>query len=90
MGIEQALINSFITIFSLGLLLVTLRSFYHTKNTYLLFLVAVFTIFFVKGMLVSLSLFYKEVATSLSPTVLIVFDVLVLLSFFLATLKKIP
>jgi len=89
MGIEQALISSVITIFALGLLLVTLRSFYHTRNTYLLFIIVVFIVFLIKGILLSISIFNTEIDTSVSG-LLIVFDVIILLSLFLGTLKKIP
>ncbi len=57
MEIESIIINACITIFSLGLLIVSLMSYRKYKNAKLLFVSIVFLVFFVKGIVFSLSLF---------------------------------
>lgn len=91
MQIESIVLSAAITIFSLGLLLVSLASYRKYKNLKLLLISVVFIIFLVKGILLSLSLFYQELSTLdilLHGTYSGVFDLMVLLILFMATLKR--
>ena len=88
MQIEQIVISAFITILSLGLLLVSFVSYRKYKNLKLLFVSLVFIIFFIKGILLSLSLFYGEFTSILTDPYIGLFDVIILLLLFIATLKR--
>ena len=88
MEIEQIIISAFVTIFSLGLLAVSLASYKKYKNLKLLFVSLVFVVFFVKGMLLSLGLFYEEIPVLHSNIYMGLFDLTALLLFFVATLKR--
>jgi len=57
---ESIIIYAFITIFSIGLFCVSLLSFNKSKNKKLLFVSIVFFLFFIKGVILSLSLFLPE------------------------------
>ena len=88
MEIEQIIISACITIFSLGLLLVSSASYRKYKNLKLLFVSMVFVVFLIKGMLLSLSLFYEDI--ELLNTVIHsgLFDLSILILLFIATLKR--
>ena len=85
---ESIIIYAFITIFSIGLFCVSLLSFNKSKNKKLLFVSIVFFLFFIKGVILSLSLFLPEVNMNVTIPILSVFDLLVLALLFIATLKK--
>ena len=88
MAIENIVISAFITIFSLGLFVIALSSYQKYKNTKLLFVTLVFLVFFVKGILLSLSFFYNEPAIITGILQSGLFDLLILLLLFVATLKR--
>ena len=62
MQIEEIILSAFVTIFSVGLLAVSLASYRKYNNLKLLFVSLVFFIFLVKGILLSLGLFYENIA----------------------------
>jgi hypothetical protein len=86
--IETSLIYGFITIFSLGMLLLSILSYKRSKNFKILFVAMVFFLFFIKGFLLSLSLFITEINDIVSIQFLGVFDLLMIVLLFIATLKK--
>jgi hypothetical protein len=91
MEIEQIIFSAGITIFSLGLLIISLASVSKYKNTKLLFVSLVFLVFLIKGVLLSLRLFFPSF--TLFDAVLVgsfsgVFDVIILGLLFIATLKR--
>jgi len=88
MEIETIIISAFVTIFSIGLLAVSLASYKKYKNIKLLFVSLVFLVLLVKGILLSLSLFYDSIATLSSATYTGLFDLIILILLFLATLKR--
>jgi hypothetical protein len=88
MDIQSIIISAFITIFSIGLLLVSLASYRKYRNMKLLFVSIVFLIFFIKGVLFSLGLFYEDLLTFVSIPYTGVFDLIILILLFLATLKR--
>ena len=85
---ESIIIYAFITIFSIGLFSVSILSYNKSKNKKLLFVSTVFFLFFIKGIILSLSLFLPDLNITVTIPVLAVFDLLVLFLLFIATLKK--
>ena len=88
MEFESIIIDACITVFSLGLLIVSLLSYRKYKNVKLLFVSIVFFVFFVKGIVFSLGLFNNQFAGILSNPYIGLFDLLVLVLLFMATLKR--
>jgi len=88
MEIESIVINACITIFSLGLLIVSLMSYRRYKNAKLLFVGIVFFVFFVKGIFFSLSLFNEQLAALSSNPYVGLFDLTILILLFMTTLKR--
>jgi len=88
MEIYEIVISAFITIFSVGLLGVSLASYRKYKNLKLLFVSLVFLVFLVKGILLSLGLFNEDISSILSGTYAGLFDLFVLILLFIATLKR--
>jgi len=88
MEIESIIIDAGITIFALGLFIVSLLSYRKYKNGKLLFVSLVFLIFLVKGILLSLSLFYSQFADIISNPYVGLFDLIILVLLFIATLKR--
>ena len=86
MAIESIIINARITIFSLGLLIVSILSYRKYKNVKLIFVSIVFLVFLIKGILLSLGLFYEEIAISSPYNEL--FDLIIIILLFMATLKR--
>lgn len=88
MEIYGIIISAAVTIFSLGLLLVSLASYRKYKNLKLLFVSIVFLVFLIKGILLSLSLFIDEIAVIKSTPYTGLFDLIILILLFIATLKR--
>jgi len=81
-------ISAIITIFSLGLLLVSLASYRKYHNTKLLFVTLVFLVFLLQGILLSLNIFLEFLTNDLLVVGMSVVDTVVLVLLFLATLKR--
>ena len=81
-------ISAIITIFSLGLLLVSLASYRKYHNTKLLFVTLVFLVFLLQGILLSLNIFFEFLTNDLLVVGMSVVDTVVLVLLFLATLKR--
>jgi hypothetical protein len=77
-----------ITIFALGLLLVSLFSYRKYKNSKLLFVSFVFLIFFIKGIILSVNLFNNQLADIISNPYFELFDLIIIVLLFVATLKR--
>ena len=88
MEIQDIIISAFVTIFSLGLLIVSLASYKKHKNLKLLFVSIVFMVFLVKGILLSLGLFYQGLSLTNSLEYNGLFDLIILILLFMATLKR--
>ena len=86
MEIEGIVLNACITIFSLGMLIVSLLSFKKYKNVKLIFVSLAFLVFLIKGLIQSFGLFYGEIITS--STYFGLFDLVILILLFIATLKR--
>jgi hypothetical protein len=88
MGIESIVISACITVFALGLFIVSLASYKKHKNQKLLFICLVFFIFLIKGILLSLGMFSPQLATLASNPYVGLFDLVILATLFIATLKR--
>jgi len=90
-SVESIVLSAGITIFSLGLLFVSLLSYKRYKNPKLLFISLVFVVFLIKGVLLSLRLFFSELSVLdmfLSGPLSGAFDFFILALLFFATLKR--
>jgi len=88
MEIQDIIISAFVTIFSFGLLVVSLASYRKYKNLKLLFISIVFLALLIKGILLSLSLFSDEIIMLNSVFYTGLFDLIILILLFMATLKR--
>jgi hypothetical protein len=88
MEIYQIIISAFITIFSVGLLAVSFASYRKYNNQKLLFVSLVFFIFLIKGILLSLQLFYPGLLPFSDLLITGFFDLCILVLLFIATLKR--
>lgn len=85
---ESIIIYGFITIFSIGLFFISIFSYNKSKNKKLLFVSIVFLLFFIKGVILSLSLFISDLNLIITIPIIAIFDLIVLFLLFIATLKK--
>ncbi|PNX53299.1 MAG: hypothetical protein BV458_05105 [Thermoplasmata archaeon M9B2D] len=81
-------IVGFTTVFSFGLLLISLGSYRKTRNKKLLFVDLVLLFFFIKNIFISLLLFIAQIANNTTLFVLELFDLLILIFLFIAVLIK--
>ena len=88
MEIQDIIINSFITMFSLGLLVISLATYKNYKNPKLLFITAVFVVFSIKAIIISLGLFHETVIPLIASSYFRLFDLIILLLLFIAVLKR--
>ena len=91
LGLENIILAACITVFSLGLLCVSLFSYRKYKNNKLLFVSLVFLLFLVKGILLSLfnlQMFSQDVGGIFSNPFSGLLDLLILIFLFIATLKR--
>jgi hypothetical protein len=84
MNIETIFIYSIVTILSLILLALTFFSYRRYKNVKLLFISSVFFFLFLRGILLSLSLFYEQIADFTSSAYVWLFDLIVLILLYVA------
>jgi len=84
----DVVLNASITVISLGMFIVSVLSYRKFKNMKLLFVSLAFFVFFLKGLIESLSLFTKEIAVIDSSVTLKLFDLCILMLLFVATLKR--
>jgi len=87
MDVNSIIINACITVFALGLLIVSLLCYKKFKNPKLPFVSAVFLLLFIKGIILSLGLFFDEIAKIGTGSFIGLFDLGILVLLFLATLK---
>jgi hypothetical protein len=88
MELEGSIIYAFITFFAFGLLLVSYFTYKKYKNSKLFFVSLVFFILLVKGFILSYSLFNETITDFLSNPYFAMFDLMILVLLFLATLKR--
>jgi len=88
MEIEYVVIGAAISINSLVLLITSLLSYKKYKNTKLIFVILVFLFFFIRGILLSLGLFYDVLAPFASSYYTWLIDVVILNLLYVAALKR--
>ena len=82
------IVSAAITILSLILLIVSLYSYRISRNTKLPFVTAVFVFFFIRGILLSVGLFYSPLEFLVSSYYMWVFDLFILTLLYVASLKR--
>ena len=82
------MISAFITIFSTGLFIVSITSYRKYKNVILLVVSIVFIVFLIKGILLSIALFYEDFELLTTYLSYGLFDLIILSLLFVATLKR--
>jgi hypothetical protein len=88
MELIQIVISAFVTIFSVGLFFVSIASFRKYKSFKLLFVSLVFLVFLIRGILLSVVLFFPNLAYFTNGSYGGVFDLMILLLLFVAVLKR--
>ena len=88
MTIIEVFIGAFITIMSLGFLILSYFSYNRYKSPKMLVLVIAFFLFFIKGMLYSINLLYENIAFFDSISNILIFDVVILILLYIASLKR--
>lgn len=87
-SLANIILYGFGMIFSLGLFIVSLKSYQKSKNKKIFFVSIVLFVFFIKFILISASLFYPRLEDILSIIALSVFDLIMLVLLFVAILTK--
>lgn len=82
------IIAASVTVFSLGLLIISLISYNRSKNLKLLFVSLVFLILLIRGFLLSFNLFTEDFGTFVTMPFAGFLDLLILIFLFIATLKR--
>jgi hypothetical protein len=88
MEIWNIILHAAITVLSLGMFLVSLMSYRRYKNLKLGFVSLAFLFFFIKGLFQSLGLFYDELTVMHTSIYLGVFDLIILIFLYIATVKR--
>lgn len=78
----------FITVFSLGLLIISFHSYRKSRNKKILFVSLVLLFFFLKTLFLSLMLFTAQIESNSLLLALELFDLLILLFLYIAVLIK--
>ena len=82
------IIYSFLTVFSIGLLVVSFISYRRFKNPKLPFISVVLLIFSLKGILLTINLFYEIISLNILYPFFGLFDLVIVLLLFFAMLKR--
>ena len=85
---ESMLLYGFLMVISIGLLIISIFSYTKSHNKKLLFVTAVFFIFAVEGIIMSISLFVDLPSYLISIRSICFFNLIALVMLFMATLKK--
>ena len=88
MEIEYIFIGAAITIVSLILLLISIHSYRIYKNSKLPLVIMVFIFFLIRGLLLSIGLFYEQLWPIVSGYYVWILDLLILTMLYLAALKR--
>lgn len=82
------IIAACITVFALGLFIVSLFSYHRSKNIKLLFVSFVFLVLLIRGTLLSVSLFNEQLESFVIMPYAGLLDLIILILLFIATLKR--
>lgn len=87
MQVIDLFVSASITMLSLGLLVLSLLGYHRNKNLKMLFVSAVFIIFLIKGIIVSLS-YFLEINLFDSMLNILLFDLAILVFLYISSLKR--
>lgn len=82
----ETVISASLTVLSIGLLTISLISYFKYRNSKLLFVSLVFLFFLLKGIILTINIFIVELSNLLN--IFGVFDVLILVILFASTFKR--
>jgi len=82
------ILSASITIIALGLFVVSILSFKRYKNMKLIFISSAFFVFFIKGIIQSLSIFQRDLTWIDTNPYMKLIDLVILIFLFVATLKR--
>jgi hypothetical protein len=85
---EEIIIFSGITIISFILMIIALLSYRHYRSKKLMLLGFGFLFFFIRGVLLSLSLFNSQIQEFTTSNYIWVFDLIILLILYITSLKR--
>jgi len=88
MQMESIVIYGCMTIFALGLLVVSIFSYRKYRNNKLIFVSLSFLMFFIKGVLLSIGMFNQQIQDLMQSPYNGIFDFVILTLLLLATLKR--
>jgi len=88
MDTVNIVIAACVTVFSLGLLFISLISYHRTKNIKLLFVSIVFFVFLIRGILLSVNVFNEQLESLITMPYVGMLDLIMLVLLFIATLKR--
>jgi hypothetical protein len=88
MELLELFIISCIIVISFGLLTLSLLVYRKTRNNKMLVISMVFLIFFIKVLLYNISLYFSDIDFYESMTVVWIFDLIVLLLLYIASIKR--
>jgi hypothetical protein len=83
----ELFITAAITMFSLSLLVLSMLGYKKTRNPQMFFLIAVFILFLIKGIIITLSLFFEDITIFDSLVNIWMFDLVILIVLFLVSMK---
>lgn len=88
MDLQSIIVSPFLIVFSLGMLLTAIVSYFRSKNNKLVFVSGVFCIFLIKGILLGLSAFSQDLTAIVTLASFGLLDVIIVVLLFIATLKR--
>ena len=88
MNLETIALSAILTMFTLGLCIVSILSYRSFKNSKLLFVSIAFFVFFMKNCVQSISLFYDDLSMFHPTFYTGLFDLVILIFLYGATLKR--
>lgn len=86
--VEGVILFACITVFSLVLLIISLLSYWKYGKLRRLLISIMLFMFFLRSVLLSLGLFYEQIASFTSSIYIWVFDVIILAILYVTSLKK--
>ena len=86
-ALETTIIYGFLTVFSIGLMVISILSYRKSQNKKILFVSLIFIMFIIKGVLLSLSLLNPDLQYLISIPFFALLDLIILSFLFIAVLK---
>ncbi|MEM2899707.1 MAG: hypothetical protein QXT63_02855 [Thermoplasmata archaeon] len=84
----EDLLVPWVTIFSFVLFVIAIVSYNRTRNKRLIFVTCAFALFFIKGIILTIGLYFPSIISVHEDPLLLVMDILLLLSLYFGILRK--